>query len=149
MITASCLWIRSPARLGRNPAVKTTLELLLLLPGWPLTRRGKRVAASTLKERVVAVEEATIQATPLVSIQVQASRGTLGQATISVEQVPLAWPTADGDGDHERPPSLRMDGEARVQRVDPKCPPSAAIADRLREYVAEHLKRSDVGLHEC
>ncbi len=43
------------------------------------------------------VEEATIQATPLISIQVQASRGTLGQAPISVEQVPLAWPTVDGD----------------------------------------------------
>lgn len=46
---------------------------------------------------VTNVEEATIQATPLISIQVEASRGTVGPATISVEQVPLAWPTADGD----------------------------------------------------
>ncbi|HEV8650572.1 MAG TPA: PD-(D/E)XK nuclease family protein [Actinomycetes bacterium] len=46
---------------------------------------------------VVTVEPAMVQATPLVSLHVEATRGTLGQATVSVEQVPLAWPTADGD----------------------------------------------------
>jgi PD-(D/E)XK nuclease superfamily len=46
---------------------------------------------------VVAVEQATVQGTRLVSLHVDASRGTLGQTAVIVEQVPLAWATADGD----------------------------------------------------
>lgn len=46
---------------------------------------------------VVAVEHGLHQSTPLVSLRVDGLRGTLGAATVAVEQVPLAWPTADGD----------------------------------------------------
>jgi hypothetical protein len=38
-----------------------------------------------------------VQSTPLVSLLVEATRGTVGQVTLSLEQIPLSWVTSDGD----------------------------------------------------
>lgn len=74
---------------------------------------------------VVLVEQATVQGTPVVSVQVDASRGTIDNTTVSVEQIPLAWLTADGDrgpevGDVVRVVDARLVGpdEPVVVRVD-------------------------------
>lgn len=46
---------------------------------------------------VTRVEHVTIQATDLVSLQVNVSRGTVRHGDVSIEQVPVAWTEADGD----------------------------------------------------
>jgi len=50
-----------------------------------------------LEGTVAKVEQSTIQGTDLVLLEVNVSRGTVGDGAVSVEQVPLAWVTADGD----------------------------------------------------
>lgn len=74
---------------------------------------------------VVAVEQATVQGTPVASLQVVVSRGTIGEGTVSIEQVPLAWLSADGDrapevGDVVRVVDARLAApeEPVVVRVD-------------------------------
>lgn len=46
---------------------------------------------------VLDVEQTLVQGVALVSMRVDVSRGTVEQAVVAVEQVPLAWVTADGD----------------------------------------------------
>lgn len=46
---------------------------------------------------VVEVDAASLQGVPLISLRVNATRGTVGEGEVELEQVPLAWATADGD----------------------------------------------------
>jgi PD-(D/E)XK nuclease superfamily len=55
------------------------------------------VSGIQIEGTIVGLESTTVQGTPLVSLNVDASRGTLGAARISIEQIPIAWMTADGD----------------------------------------------------
>jgi hypothetical protein len=67
-------------------------------PFWRAADLSWREACGTHAEgRVSAVEQRSVQATSLVSLSVEVSRGTLGEAATSIEQVPLSWVTADGD----------------------------------------------------
>jgi RecB family exonuclease len=50
-----------------------------------------------LEGAVSEVEQSTIQGTALVSLHVNVSRGTVPEGAVSIEQIPLAWITADGD----------------------------------------------------
>jgi hypothetical protein len=67
-------------------------------PFWAAAQPGWQDGCGVHVEgTVVAVQTATVQAVPLLSLEVVASNGTLGVTTVSIEQVPLAWLTADGD----------------------------------------------------
>ena len=65
--------------------------------GRPPIHHGRTPRGVHLEGIVIALDHATVQATPLVSLQVDASRGTLGSATVFAEQIPVAWTTVDGD----------------------------------------------------
>lgn len=67
-------------------------------PFWRAAEPSWREACGTHAEgRVSVAEQRSVQATSLVSLSVEVSRGTLGEAATSIEQVPLSWITADGD----------------------------------------------------
>ena len=68
---------------------------------------------------VVALDHATVQATPLVSLQVDASRGTLGSATVFAEQIPVAWTTVDGDREPEVGDIMRIVDGHLISPEDP------------------------------
>jgi len=80
---------------------------------------------------VVAVEQSTMQATALVSLEVEASRGTVGAATVSVEQVPLLWVTADGDREPRVGDVIRI-VDARLTSLED---PVVVRADRIMTAV--------------
>jgi hypothetical protein len=70
-------------------------------PSW-LEECGVHVHGAVLE-----VEEGNVQDTALVTMKVEASSGTVDAETVTIEQVPLSWFTADGDrgpqlGDHVR-----------------------------------------------
>jgi hypothetical protein len=67
-------------------------------PFWQASNQEWQVEAGIhLEGAVVRVHQATVQGVPLVSLDVDAKRGTVGQGEVVIEQVPLAWVTADGD----------------------------------------------------
>jgi hypothetical protein len=72
-----------------------------------------------LEGTVVTLDRATVQATPLVSMQVDASRGTLGSATVSAEQIPVAWTTVDGDREPEVGDIVRIVDGHLISPEDP------------------------------
>jgi PD-(D/E)XK nuclease superfamily len=47
--------------------------------------------------KVLAIQEGQVQGTALVTMDVEASRGTIAPGNVTIEQVPLSWFTADGD----------------------------------------------------
>jgi hypothetical protein len=76
---------------------------------------------------VVALERSTMQATALVSLEVEVSRGTVGAAKVSVEQVPLLWATADGDREPRVGDVIRI-VDARLTSLED---PVVVRADRI------------------
>jgi len=52
---------------------------------------------SHVEGTATAVANAAVHATALVSVHVLCRRGTVAEAEVSIEQVPAAWITADGD----------------------------------------------------
>ena len=46
---------------------------------------------------ITAVDVAVVQGTPLISVTIEVSRGTVDGTELTAEQIPVAWTTADGD----------------------------------------------------
>lgn len=73
---------------------------------------------------VTDMSTAAIQGTPLLTMVLEASRGTLGTGAVTIEQIPESWTTADGDrppqtGDVVRLVDARLvDDEVRAVRAD-------------------------------
>lgn len=80
-----------------------------------------------LEATVVGVDHATVQGVPLVSLLVEGSRGTVGQGEVTIEQVPVAWVTADGDRAPEPGDVIRL-VEGRVANPEE---PVVLRADRI------------------
>ncbi|MFZ5872426.1 MAG: PD-(D/E)XK nuclease family protein [Actinomycetota bacterium] len=67
---------------------------------------------------VTAPVNAAVHATALVTVQVRRTRGTVGGIDVSIEQVPAAWITADGDRPVEVGDVIRV-VDARLVSEDP------------------------------
>jgi PD-(D/E)XK nuclease superfamily len=76
---------------------------------------------------IVDVETATVQGIPLLTLGVEASRGTVETAAVTIEQMPLSWTTADGD----RPPEPGDVGRL----VDARQVDAWQVDGELREVV--------------
>jgi hypothetical protein len=92
---------------------------------WDAADASWQEACGVHIEGVVAdMSMATVQGTSLLTMVVEASRGTLGAGTVTIEQIPESWTTADGDrppetGDVVRIVDARLvDDEVRAVRVD-------------------------------
>lgn len=67
---------------------------------------------------VRSVEPATVQGTDLLTLEVDASRGTVGECVASIEQIPTAWVLADGDRRPQPGDTIRV-VDARVVSSEP------------------------------
>lgn len=71
-----------------------------------------------LEGTVISVEPANVQGTELLTIEVEASRGTIRDSAASIEQVPAAWVVADGDRRPQTGDRIRL-VDARLVSDDP------------------------------
>jgi hypothetical protein len=105
-----------------------------LCPCIPLCDKFWEAADSTwadesgihLEGTVKAVHPATVQGTALLSLEVAVARGTIGEGTTTLEQLPARWAVADGDRLPEAGDVVRL-VDARLVSEDP----SIVRADRI------------------
>ena len=81
--------------------------------------------------RVTSVETSTVQGMRLVTLRLDAHRGTLESGESFVEQVPEAWMTADGSGAPSQGDLVRV----IYGRVATEAPPHVIRVDRVSTAV--------------